>query len=159
MSIQADTAQSLVDAVFELGRALRTLVANDSETLLPQALTSVLFVLAGRGQCRQNELATELFVTQSSLSRQISCLVGAGYVTRDPDPDDGRAFLVSVSPTGAKMLRQTTQQRAARLRNLLQDWNQSDALAALASLGHLNESFAASNHRNFTAPGITSIGS
>jgi DNA-binding MarR family transcriptional regulator len=144
MSVQADTAQALVDAVFALGRSLRAVVSASGETPIPPALTSVLFVLAARGECRQNELAADLCVSQSSLSRQISELVDAGYVSRAADPHDKRASRIRVSPNGMDILRETTERRAERLRGMLEGWSQEQALAAVTSLTQLNDTFAAS---------------
>ncbi|MDT2008776.1 MarR family transcriptional regulator [Rhodococcus opacus] len=144
MSVEADTAQALVDAVFALGRSLRAVVAASGETPIAPALTSVLFVLAARGECRQNELATDLCVSQSSLSRQISELVDAGYVFRTADPDDKRASRIRVSPNGMDILRETTERRAERLRGMLEGWSQEQALAAVTSLTQLNDTFTAS---------------
>lgn len=144
MAVQADTAQALVDAVFALGRSLRAVVSASGETPIPPALTSVLFVLAARGECRQNELAADLCVSQSSLSRQISELVDVGYVLRTVDPDDKRASRIQVSPSGAEILRETTERRAERLRGMLADWSQDQALSAVTSLTQLNDTFTAS---------------
>lgn len=155
MSVQADTAQSLIDSVFAIGRSLRALVATGAESPLPPALTSVLFVLAARGECRQNVLAAELCVSQSSLSRQISELVDGGYVTRTADPDDKRAFRIRVSPYGTEILRETTERRSERLRGMLEGWSQEEASSAVASLTHLNETFTAYLQKGHRVHGIS----
>ncbi|WP_092808397.1 MarR family winged helix-turn-helix transcriptional regulator [Rhodococcus globerulus] len=147
MSVQPDTAQALVDTVFLFGRSLRSVVTHSAESVLPPALVSVLFMLAAKGECRQNELAVDLCVSQSSLSRQMSDLVDAGYVERSPDPADKRAFRIRVSDEGHSVLEETKQRRAARLRGMLEDWSQEEAVAAVASLQRLNETFGAALHR------------
>ncbi|MDV6273888.1 MarR family winged helix-turn-helix transcriptional regulator [Rhodococcus erythropolis] len=161
MSVQPETAQALVDTIFMFGRSLRAAVTTGADSLLPPALVSVLFMLAARGECRQNELAVDLCVSQSSLSRQMSDLVDAGYVERNPDPADKRAFRIRVSEEGHDVLRRTTQRRAARLRNMLEDWSQEEAMAAVTSLQRLNETFSASNRQASPAvphTGVESIG-
>ena len=147
MSVQPETAQALVDTVFLFGRSLRAVVTASAENVLPPALVSVLFMLAVRGECRQNELAADLCVSQSSLSRQMSDLVDAGYVERSSDPADKRAFRIRVSEAGHEVLEETKQRRAARLRSMLEDWSQEEAAAALSSLKRLNETFSATIHR------------
>eukprot|EP01133_Synstelium_polycarpum_P021526 gene21526-25852_t len=132
MSVQPETAQALVDTIFMFGRSLRAAVTTGADSLLPPAL---------------NELAVDLCVSQSSLSRQMSDLVDAGYVERNPDPADKRAFRIRVSEEGHDVLRRTTQRRAARLRNMLEDWSQEEAMAAVTSLQRLNETFGASNRQ------------
>ncbi|MEV0946434.1 MarR family winged helix-turn-helix transcriptional regulator [Rhodococcus sp. NPDC049939] len=148
MPVQADTAQALVDGVFALGRSLRSVLAASGETKIAPALTSVLFALAARGECRQNELAADLCVSQSSLSRQISELVDDGYVSRATDPQDKRASRIRVSPAGLEILRETTERRAERLRSMLESWSQEQALAAVAALAQLNDTFSAAQRRN-----------
>lgn len=160
MSVQPETAQALVDTIFMFGRSLRAAVTTGADSLLPPALVSVLFMLAARGECRQNELAVDLCVSQSSLSRQMSDLVDAGYVEKI-DPADKRAFRIRVSEEGHDVLRRTTQRRAARLRNMLEDWSQEEAMAAVTSLQRLNETFGASNRQASPAvphTGVESIG-
>ncbi|NLE79549.1 MAG: MarR family transcriptional regulator [Rhodococcus sp.] len=146
MSVQPDTTQALVDAVFMLGRSLRSLLVHEGGAVLPSALIGVLVVLARRGECRQNELASELFVSQSSLSRQISELVEGGYVIRETDPEDRRASRVQVSSAGTEVLRVTKERRAARLREMLEGWSQDDAKAAVDAVNRLNETFSAAQH-------------
>ncbi|MEU2000033.1 MarR family winged helix-turn-helix transcriptional regulator [Rhodococcus sp. NPDC019627] len=144
MSVQPDTARALADAVLALGRSLRAVVFTSGETVIAPALTSVLFVLSTRGECRQNELAADLCVSQSSLSRQIAELADAGYVLRTADPHDKRASRIQVSPKGFDVLRETTERRAERLRAMLDGWSQEQASAAVTSLLQLNETFTAS---------------
>ncbi|AOW94538.1 MarR family transcriptional regulator [Rhodococcus sp. WMMA185] len=152
MPVKAETAQALVDGVFALGRALRSVVAASGETQIAPALTSVLFALEARGECRQNELAADLCVSQSSLSRQISELVAGGYVLRATDPDDKRASRIRVSPKGIETLKETAERRAERLRSMLESWSQEQALAAVASLAQLNDTFGAPARRRTPPP-------
>ncbi|MGC0363760.1 DNA-binding MarR family transcriptional regulator [Rhodococcus sp. 27YEA15] len=163
MSVQPETSQALVEAIFMFGRSLRAAVTTSTDSVVPAALVTVLFVLANRGECRQNELAVELCVSQSALSRQMSDLVDAGYVERHPDPEDKRAFRIRVSESGHEVLRQTNERRAARLRDMLGEWSQEEASAAVTALQRLTETFGASMHKqdSHTAPisaGAESIG-
>lgn len=147
LSVQPDTTQALVDAVFMLGRSLRGVLTHDAGAVLPPALIGVLYMLANRGECRQNELASEMFVSQSSLSRQISELVEGGYVIRESDPEDRRASRVRVSPTGMDVLRATKERRAARLREMLEGWSQEEARTAVDAVTRLNDTFNAAQHQ------------
>lgn len=148
MDVSPDTAETLVDEVFLFGRALRAAIVHGHDEPLPLALTGLLTVLAARGECRQSELATELCLSQSSLSRQIADLVDAGYVSRHTDPDDKRASRVQVSDDGAALLANTRERRVARLQKMLGDWSENEALAALDSIRHLKETFAAHAQRH-----------
>lgn len=151
MAVQPDTAQELVDEMFLFGRALRTAIASAHDDPIPQGLVGVLFVLAARGECRQNELATELCITPSSLSRQISDLVDAGYIARQPDPEDRRAALVHVTEEGKAMLARSKQSRSARLREMLAAWDEAEAQSAIDSVRKLKATLSEHAGRHHAA--------
>lgn len=64
-----------------------------------------LEVLAGRGPMRSNELAAALYLDKSTTSRVVDALVRKGYAERRPDPEDGRAVQVVVTPAGTSLYR------------------------------------------------------
>ncbi|PTR26714.1 MarR family transcriptional regulator [Rhodococcus sp. OK519] len=140
MAVQADTAQALVDAIFLFGRSLKNALASAADDPIAPALVAVLVALSARGPCRQNELASVLYLSQSAISRQMTELVDAGLVERQPDPDDRRAFRVQVSAKGDEVLHTTKELRSARLRDLLGGWSQDEAAAALSAIERLTDS-------------------
>lgn len=150
-SVSLGTTEALIDEVFLFGRVLKEALMSEADGHMPRALTGVLLVLAARGECRQNELATEMCVGQSSLSRQITDLVEFGYVTRHPDPSDGRAFRIRVSEEGMAYVKQFRTQRAARMQKLLTGWNETEAATALDSIRHLKETLVDPEHRIVTS--------
>jgi DNA-binding MarR family transcriptional regulator len=96
------------DVRVELMRELKTasqlqhawiMQAWQSEPGLHPAAAMLLSDLAKNGEARPSELAKRRFVDLSVVSRQITQLSAAGLVDRRPAPEDGRASLVSVSPT------------------------------------------------------------
>ncbi|MBP1158443.1 DNA-binding MarR family transcriptional regulator [Rhodococcus sp. PvR044] len=141
MAVQTATAEDLVEEVFLFGRALRNILGGADTSGLPPALLGVLHVLATVGQCRQMELASNLCVSQSSLSRQIADLVDAGFVERHADPEDGRVSLVRLSESGTELLRANRERRAERLRTLLGEWSEEEAHEAVTSLRRLKHTF------------------
>jgi len=143
MAVQADTAQALVDAIFLFGRSLKNAIASATDDPIAPALVAVLVALSARGPCRQNELASALCLSQSGLSRQMTELVDAGLVERQPDPDDRRAFRVQVSEKGDEVLQTVKERRSARLRTLLGEWSQEEAAAALSAVERLTDSLTA----------------
>lgn len=142
MAVPPDTAGALVDVIFMLGRTVRTALSQMEDELLPSALVGVLFLLWRTGECRPSELAAEMCVSQSALSRQIGELVERGYIDRHSDPDDKRAHRIRVSDTGVELLRRVRDRRAARLREALSDWNEAELDSALLVLGRLNDTLA-----------------
>ncbi|MCX6467190.1 MAG: MarR family winged helix-turn-helix transcriptional regulator [Pseudonocardiales bacterium] len=99
----------LVDALSALVRAWRS-----AGRQLPDHTTMALLQLAGHlrdGEHRLGEIAERRGVDQSVVSRQVSELQLRGLVCRRPDPSDGRAHLVRLTPAGEELLA-----RAARLK-------------------------------------------
>ncbi|MFW7379306.1 MAG: MarR family winged helix-turn-helix transcriptional regulator [Oligoflexus sp.] len=61
---------------------------------------TALEVLIEKGALRLQSLAEQLFLDKSTTSRVIETLVRKGYVSRIPDPEDGRAVLIEISQSG-----------------------------------------------------------
>ncbi len=92
----------LVDAVSALVRAWRS-----AGRQLPDHTTMALLQLAGHlrdGEHRLGEIADRRGVDQSVVSRQVGELQARGLVCRRPDPSDGRAQLVRLTPAGEHLL-------------------------------------------------------
>ncbi|MEJ5946660.1 MarR family transcriptional regulator [Pseudokineococcus basanitobsidens] len=134
------TAVELLDEVRTLQRALRTLLRTAPEGRTGSAAEVVLGVLAETGEVRPGSLACRLGISPSVLSRQLAELEEVQLVERRPDPDDGRAHLVHVSPAGADVVAEAAGRRAERLRELLADWSDDEARAALATVAKLRGS-------------------
>ena len=147
VSVTPNTAQELVDEIFLFGRALRSAVITSNVDPIPTALVGVLSILATYGECRQSDLAGELCISQSVLSRQIAELVDAGYVCRHSDPADGRVSRIRVTPEGNALLHRSKEAKAALLRATLSHWTEGDALAALDSVRKLERTLFEHAHR------------
>ncbi|AZG46026.1 MarR family winged helix-turn-helix transcriptional regulator [Gordonia insulae] len=132
MSGEPDVIGSLADEFCLMGHAIRAALAPavDSHGLLPGAIV-VMMVLNTRQPCRQVELAGELSITPSGLSRHISELVTAGYVVRRPDQTDGRASLIELTAKGLDLLDRAHHSRATALANALGDWDHDDVTDAV----------------------------
>ncbi len=57
------------------------------------------------GRLRVNELAREVVLSPTAMSRFVDRAVAAGVVAREPDPDDRRAQLVVLTDEGRELLR------------------------------------------------------
>lgn len=83
---------------------------------------SAAFVLnrvCREGPIRLTTLAAKEAVSQPSMTQLVQRLERLGFVTRLPDPDDGRASLVGVTPHGQTMLDERKRVRRARLAALM----------------------------------------
>jgi DNA-binding MarR family transcriptional regulator len=67
---------------------------------LDRAAVMVLQQLAESGAMRPSELAEQLQVEAPHITRQVQRLQQAGYLDRAPDPDDRRAHLIQLTPSG-----------------------------------------------------------
>jgi DNA-binding MarR family transcriptional regulator len=96
-----DTARLYV-AVGRLSRSLRRIGGGSAE--LGHGAVSALTTLVKCGSLRLGDLAAKEGVAPPTLSRIVAGLVEAGYVKREADPADGRAFLVSPTEEGQRIV-------------------------------------------------------
>src|SRR6266704_3226193 len=68
---------------------------------LDRAAVTVLLELADSGAMRPGELAARLEVEAPHVTRQVQRLEKAGYAARGADPEDRRAQLIQLTPSGA----------------------------------------------------------
>jgi DNA-binding MarR family transcriptional regulator len=132
----ASEAARLAIALGRLSRWIRR------QQALPLALGSIsaLATISREGPLRAGDLAAREGLAPASLSRVIAVLLADGYVARRPDAADGRAFFVSTTPAGEKMLADvraaTAKVLLTRLDHLTTDQRAAiiDALPALEAL-------------------------
>lgn len=67
---------------------------------------SALANVVQNGPKRVTDLVSAERITQPGMTALVGRLAAAGLVTRGPDPDDGRATLVSATPVGQQYLEQ-----------------------------------------------------
>lgn len=140
MPVSPLTTQNLLGELFMISRALRhTLAHSDAGRLLPGGL-GVLITLEMTGPCRQVDLAADLRITPSALSRHITELVADGYLSRRADPSDGRAALVQLTGAGQDLLHQVRAFHTRHLQETLADWTESDADQAYRTVRRLRNS-------------------
>ncbi|GAB2921399.1 MarR family winged helix-turn-helix transcriptional regulator [Streptomyces mayteni] len=100
---------------------------------LDRAAVSLLRGLADVERLRVGELASRLNVEAPHVTRQAQRLERAGYVERGPDPDDGRAQLIGLTPTGRDAVDRIRQTSRRGMWDALGHWAPED-LGRLADL-------------------------
>jgi DNA-binding MarR family transcriptional regulator len=106
-----DQANRLYLALARTGRSLRT----TSEAPIGPGAFSTLWTITASGPNRLSDLAHAEGVTRPTMTRIVDALEQRGYVTRRPDPDDGRAQLVVATRRGRALI---SQGRAIRVKAL-----------------------------------------
>lgn len=102
---------------------------------LEPAAYGLMLRLEDGGPQRATVLAAYFGVGKATVSRQLRTLESLGLLTRCPDPDDGRAWLVELTEEGhARFARVRRARRARYVRNLA-DWDREE-VAELARLLH-----------------------
>jgi DNA-binding MarR family transcriptional regulator len=146
-------ANELMTFVRSIKRLSHNLPAAEGAPTLERPAFGLLYMTAECGPARPSMLAERVEVDLSTASRQLAALESSGWVTRERDPDDRRAFLVRATDEGRRVLALNTATRKAVLRNLLDDWSEPERLEFTRLLGRLNETLA---RRNAAMPNTAS---
>ena len=92
--------------------------------------------------CRVTSLAGMLGVDTPTVTRKVQQLEREGYVVREPDPEDRRASLISLTESGQDALARVLSAHRERLARLFKDWDEAD----VQNFATLLERFAESLH-------------
>ena len=98
-----------------LGRLNRLLTQQPGQDKVSFAQLSALVMIERHGPIRVGDLALRERVAAPSMTRTLAGLVSAGWVEREPDPDDGRSFMVTLTEAGERMITKVRQERTALL--------------------------------------------
>jgi DNA-binding MarR family transcriptional regulator len=95
---------------------------------LDRAGTALLYKLSLHGDepLRVSALADLLGVDTPTVTRKAQQLEHLGYVTRDPDPEDGRATRVHLTPEGRTVLRHVVDAHRDLLASVVAGWNDEE---------------------------------
>ncbi len=102
---------------------------------LESSAYGLLVRLEELGRQRATELAAYIGVGKATMSRQLRALEEMGVVAREPDPADGRAWLVHLTEEGRVRFRAVRDARRARYVRELASWDRRE-VAELARLLH-----------------------
>jgi DNA-binding MarR family transcriptional regulator len=78
------------------------------------------------GTIRPSDLATQMRLDLSTISRHLRSLEQQGLIRRTADPDDARAQRISITSSGAGVLKRMMDQRAATIREAIAHWPERD---------------------------------
>ncbi|AUG79067.1 MarR family transcriptional regulator [Kitasatospora sp. MMS16-BH015] len=127
--------------------ALGVLLRRGARAQLHRALTEglhegldeltypVLSALARTGPRSAAELAAEVGLDRSGVTRRATRLEEAGLVRREPDPADRRATLLALTGPGEQVVAQLRERLAARIAASLDGWEPAEAQVFARQLG------------------------
>ncbi|MFB7336120.1 MarR family winged helix-turn-helix transcriptional regulator [Streptomyces adustus] len=102
---------------------------------LDRAAVALLRQIADSDALRPGELAQRLGVEASHVTRTVQQLQRSGYVTRVPDPDDGRAQRIQLTVEGRRAVGRIRDAGTRGMQLALADWSPQE-LSQLATLFH-----------------------
>ncbi|MEV4172601.1 MarR family transcriptional regulator [Nonomuraea sp. NPDC049709] len=94
---------------------------------------SVLHTLDRRGPLRLTDLTATEQLKQPALTSLVANLARDGLVSRRPDPRDGRAVLLDLTPEGRDVVRSRHADRVARLSRLVDHLSDEERVALAGS--------------------------
>jgi DNA-binding MarR family transcriptional regulator len=129
--LQARTgAVRALEAEFgELINRMRRLLSENAQRVSPGMLPGaykVFTTIARRTSISQSALADILVVDKGQLSRTVRELEQLGLIQRQPDPEDGRASILSATPFGSERLAAARAPQEDSLVNALEEWPLDD---------------------------------
>jgi DNA-binding MarR family transcriptional regulator len=92
------------------------------------------------GPASAGAVATGLLLDKSSVSRHLRVLREEGFVQDEPDPEDRRSTILSLTPLAEERLEQVRASTRGRLQNRLHAWDTDDVESLAAALHRFNAS-------------------
>ncbi|MET7815020.1 MarR family transcriptional regulator [Streptomyces sp. NPDC005395] len=131
MDTSPEGPDDLIVAVEQMIRYVRQSARTGG---LSTAASSTLARLSREGPRRLTELARAEGVSQPNMTQLVTRLERAGLVRRTADANDGRGVLVAVTSTGLDVLTRRRAERAAALRQLMEDMTGPERQATTTAL-------------------------
>ena len=138
--------RTILDLEVELSVLVRRIkrVIGERARLIHPDLTPMGYLLLGyineRGPVRASSVVEAFNLDKGAVSRHVQALVEFGLATKERDPDDGRAWVVSLTEDGRSRMRELSTARRAQLGRRLGDWSDDELNAFVATLGRYNAS-------------------
>ena len=102
---------------------------QEAGTDISPTLTAALGTIDRHGPLTPSELADVERIKRPTATRIAAALERDGLIVRAPDPSDGRASLLSISPRGRDLMRRLRKRKNAYLSRRLRDLDDADVEA------------------------------
>ncbi|MEP6631051.1 MAG: MarR family transcriptional regulator, partial [Lapillicoccus sp.] len=126
--VQPETAQAISQTmvrVIKIMSAMKHHAPREHPAVDPSHYP-LLFCVSGEPR-RVSAVADSIHSDVSTVSRQVTHLVQHGLLEKIGDPDDGRAQLLSLSPSGRTVIEKLVQRRGSWFEQLLSTWTDEEA--------------------------------
>ena len=138
---RTDLLQGLEQEVGVMIRRIRRVIGERARAVHPDLQSSSYLMLSWleqHGPMRASAMAESFGIDKGAISRQVQHLMDLGLVDRAPDPEDGRATLVSASVVAEARLADVHGDRRRWLDEKLGDWSSDDLARLVDLLGRYN---------------------
>lgn len=132
-AVAVDSAVDTTRLYVALGRLTRSL-RREAAAPVSHGVLSALVTVVKEGPIRSGELAAREGVAPPSMTKVVASLEQAGYVERVPDPEDGRAALISATAAGRGLVESTRELRLHGLARRIEALGVDEAAALMAAL-------------------------
>jgi DNA-binding MarR family transcriptional regulator len=146
MTSSTPDPEVLADAFFAVSHGLkRTVNARFQHTSLSMARLRVLFQLMDRPHIRIGELSQCVDVAPRTMTSTVEAMERDGLVQRQPDPNDRRATIVSITDEGRRSYAEGWRLQAVAVADLFDALDDDQRRALMDILDRLGAATAAAN--------------
>lgn len=134
-----DALERELSVLFRRARAYSGDLARAVHPELEPAAYGLLVRLEEAEPERATDLAGYFGVGKATMSRQLRALESLGLVTREPDPADGRAYLMRLTEEGRERFARVRTARRERFLRQLATWDRQEVSELSRLLHRFNE--------------------
>jgi len=141
-------AAALRDLEAEVGvliRRVRRVIGERARAVHPELLPASYLMLShvrDHGPLRASALACAFDIDKGATSRQVQHLLDLGLLDREPDPEDGRATLLSASADAVHRLERVAVNRSRELDDALADWSADELCRFARNMRRYNDALS-----------------
>lgn len=142
---RTDTLRELEGEVGVLIRRIRRVIGERARAVHPELLPASYLMLGyvrDNGPVRASAIGQVFDIDKGAISRQVQHLIDLGLLDRSPDPEDGRATLLTASADAVRRLDQVADDRRQLLADRLGDWSAEEMASFTATLRRYNEALS-----------------